>query len=103
MQLVNGVKSSVFIFLFLCDQIGMGFDHIVMDIYIWYHMDPKIVRKRLEWMQCPNTLSDLFQNGVNEFLEFAFSYTYELEVPCPSRKCNNNEHKKSEEIKNDLL
>ncbi|CAO2841103.1 unnamed protein product [Amaranthus hypochondriacus] len=31
-----------------------------------------ILKKRLEWMKCDDRTSDLFLNGVKEFLNFAF-------------------------------
>ncbi|CAO2830793.1 unnamed protein product [Amaranthus hypochondriacus] len=70
-----------------------------------------ILKKRLEWMKCDDRASDLFLNGVKEFLNFAFGelndndYKDEEEVklPCPCNRCNNSKHKTKDEIFSDLL
>ncbi|CAO2827202.1 unnamed protein product [Amaranthus hypochondriacus] len=70
-----------------------------------------ILKKRLEWMKCDDRTSDLFLNGVKEFLNFAFGelndndYKDEEEVklPCPCNRCNNSKHKTKDEIFSDLL
>ena len=70
-----------------------------------------VTKKRLEWMGCDDRTSDLYRNGVKEFLDFAFVdlptssdvEEDENKVPCPYKRCNNSWHKTRKEIDDDLL
>ncbi|KAJ8444890.1 hypothetical protein Cgig2_015236 [Carnegiea gigantea] len=56
-----------------------------------------------------NRRSDIYINGVREFLDFAFSNIptstdgEEYKVPCPYKQYNNSRHKTREEINEDLF
>ena len=66
-------------------------------------------KKRVEWMTCGNRRSDIYRDGVREFLDFAFSNIHtstdgeEYKVPCPYKWCNNSRHKTRKEINEDLF
>ncbi|XP_021764702.1 uncharacterized protein LOC110729281 [Chenopodium quinoa] len=74
-------------------------------------MDNLDVQKRLEWMRCANRTDNLYINGVNSFLQFAFGDLEtnsdlgeeEKKVPCPCNRCNNGPHKTKDEIYIDLI
>ncbi|KAJ8428167.1 hypothetical protein Cgig2_028287 [Carnegiea gigantea] len=67
------------------------------------------VKKRVEWMTCSNRRSDIYINGVKEFLDFAFSNIptsidgEEYKVPCCCKRCNNSHYKTRKEINEDLF
>jgi len=66
-------------------------------------------KKRVEWMTCGSRRSDIYRDGVREFLDFSFSNTHtstngeQYEVPCPCKWCNNSRHKTRKEINEDLF
>jgi len=78
---------------------------IVVSDFVVVKMDnSEIVKMRLEWMLCPDTLSPLHRKGVDEFLAFAFfDLTDEDQLPCPCRNCHFSEHKTRKDMESDLL
>ncbi|XP_021733288.1 uncharacterized protein LOC110700108 [Chenopodium quinoa] len=74
-------------------------------------MDTLEVQKRLEWMRCANRTDNLYINGVNSFLQFAFGDLEmnsdlgeeEKKVPYPCNRCNNGPHKTRDEIYTNLI
>ncbi|GAB2281620.1 hypothetical protein Dimus_016196 [Dionaea muscipula] len=63
------------------------------------------IKKRLEWTQRNDRLSDFYRNRAKEFLEIAFSKSDVEEdvIHCPCKKCDNCLLKTWEDIEEDLI